>query len=131
MTDTDTALPGGEAMMYREAAHLPVVRAFVHARACALGLARQRADRLTLAVSELVTNTLQHSRGGGRVRIWAGEGRLTCEVADGGSARTFGREMPAPEALGGRGLAIVERMCDEVTSVAVPGGTVVRLRFAL
>ena len=33
-----------------------------------------------LAVSELATNTLQHTAGGGRVRLWAEAGRLLCDV---------------------------------------------------
>jgi anti-sigma regulatory factor (Ser/Thr protein kinase) len=39
--------------------------------------------------------------------------------------------MPAPDAIGGRGLAIVERVCDDVTTSAGPEGTTVRLRLRL
>lgn len=131
MTEPDMAPPRAEVIAYSEPAHLPVVRAFVHARARALGLAAEPSDLLTLAVSELVTNTLQHTTGGGEVRIWADEERLTCDVVDSGPMRTFGRVMPAADAERGRGLAIVERLCDEVTAIAAQGCTVVRLRFAM
>ena len=118
-------------MSYREVADLPVVRAFVRARARAFGLAPDRAELLTLAVSELVTNTLQHTTGAGQVSLWVAAGQLLCDVVDSGPLRALGRAMPPPDAEGGRGLAIVERVCDEVTTMASSAGTLVRLRFAL
>ncbi len=112
---------------YAEPADLTLVRDFVRTEAIALGLHRLRADLLTVAVSELATNTLQHTAGGGVVRVWAGDGRVWCDVADQGAAPVFGRDMPAANEVRGRGLAIVERICDEVSAVAGPAGTVVRL----
>lgn len=115
------------AMSYAEPDDLRAVRAFVTERALALGLPEGRVDVLALAVSELTTNTLQHTTGGGHIRIWAEGGRLVCDVVDGGQGRPFGRVMPAAEAVRGRGLAIVERICDAVYTAAVPGGTLVRI----
>jgi len=120
-----------DAMSYAEADDLKAVRAFVAARARALGLPAGRVDLLTLAVSELATNTLQHTTGGGRVRVWATAGQLICDVVDRGPARLFGRDMPAADALRGRGLAIVERVCDVVDTAAVADGTLVRIRLNL
>jgi anti-sigma regulatory factor (Ser/Thr protein kinase) len=114
-------------MSYAVPADLTVVRDFVRAEAVALGLPDLRADLLTVAVSELATNTLQHTAGGGLVRIWAEPGRVCCEVVDQGAARTFGRTMPGAEEVRGRGLAIVERICDEVGTGSGPAGTSVRL----
>jgi serine/threonine-protein kinase RsbW len=122
---------GAEAMSYARAADLTAVRDFVYSRACALGLPPPRADLLTLAVSELATNTLQHTTGGGSVRVRAAQGWLVCDVVDRGATRTFGREMPPADAVRGRGLAIVERICDEVTVAASTEGTRVRLRMRL
>ena len=107
------------------------VRTFVRAQAAALRLAPDRVELLTLAVNELVTNTLQHTTGGGSVRIWADDGELWCDVVDGGPMRTFGRAMPPPDAERGRGLAIVERLCDGVTGIGENGRAVVRLRFTI
>lgn len=119
-------------MAYDEPAHLPTVRAFAQTHAVKFGLAPDQADRLVLAVSELVTNTLQHTDGGGEVRIGTDGESVTCDVIDSGPMRTFGRTMPAPHSEGGRGLAIVERLCDEVTAFADgAGSTIVRLRFAI
>lgn len=120
-----------DAMSYAVAGDLAAVRAFVCSRALALGLPEQRVELLTLAVSELATNTLQHTTGGGRVRVWAEPGRLVCEVADHGGSRPFGRQMPPPEAVRGRGLAIVERVCDGVQTIADPEGILVRVWMAL
>ncbi|WP_433360838.1 ATP-binding protein [Actinoplanes sp. CA-142083] len=99
---------------YAEPTDLAFVRDFVRDEAIALGLSRLRADLLTVAVSELATNTLQHTAGGGIVRIWAEADKVRCDVVDGGVSPGFGRAMPAADQPRGRGLAIVERICDEV-----------------
>ncbi|MEU8818617.1 ATP-binding protein [Actinoplanes sp. NPDC048796] len=116
---------------YHEPGDLAPLRDFVRLHATALGLPGSRADLLTLAVSELATNTLQHTEGGGRVRLWASDGRVYCDVIDGGPMRVLGRDMPAADALRGRGLAIVERVCDEVGVEAAAEGTRVRLALDL
>ncbi|MET0423646.1 MAG: ATP-binding protein [Actinoplanes sp.] len=116
---------------YREPGDLAVVREFVRKHAADLGLEVDRVDLLTLAVSELTTNTLQHTDGGGLVRIWSADGRVFCDVIDGGPIREFGRTMPATNAPRGRGLAIVERICDEVGVSEGRDGTRVRLSLVL
>jgi anti-sigma regulatory factor (Ser/Thr protein kinase) len=120
-----------DAMSYAEAGDLRAVREFVANRAAAAGLPPERVDLLTLAISELATNTLQHTGGGGRVSLWVDGGQLVCDVVDGGSLRSFGRAMPASDALRGRGLAIVERVCDAVDVATVADGTLVRVRLGL
>ncbi|WP_433307118.1 ATP-binding protein [Actinoplanes sp. CA-030573] len=113
---------------YREPGDLAVVREFVRGEATALGLSPLRADLLAVAVSELATNTLQHTTGGGVVRIWADGERVRCDVVDEGRPPGFGRAMPAADELRGRGLAIVERICDEVGIASDGDGhTAVRL----
>ena len=120
-----------DTMSYSAAAELSAVRAFVHARGLALGLPARRADLLTLAVSELATNTLQYTAGGGRVRLWSEPGRLFCEIFDRGPVHAALRDMPNADALRGRGLAIVDRVCDAVSTHALAQGTLVRLTFNL
>ncbi|GIE78392.1 hypothetical protein Aph02nite_43420 [Actinoplanes philippinensis] len=124
---SDLSAEAVDGMFYEVPDDLRRVRAFVTERALALGLPETRIEVLTLAVSELTTNTLQHTSGGGHIRVWAEAGRLVCDVVDQGPARPFGRAMPAAEAIRGRGLAIVERVCDAVYTAAVPGGTLVRI----
>ena len=131
MTAPDGAAPRSVAMAYREPGDLPRVRAFAQQQAERFGLAPEQAASLTIAVSELVTNTLQHTTGGGEVRIRVDHDWLTCDVVDGGPLRVFGRPMPAADAIRGRGLAIVERVCDEVSAISGTDGTTVRMRFAI
>jgi anti-sigma regulatory factor (Ser/Thr protein kinase) len=125
MADQSTSV---DTMTYDEPGDLAAVRAFVRTNAVALGLTHQRADLLTLAVSELTTNTLQHTAGGGRVRVWAEGAQVVCEVRDNGAPPGFG-EMPAPESPRGRGLAIVGRVADEVATLSDDGGTVTRIKM--
>jgi serine/threonine-protein kinase RsbW len=126
-----TGEPEPYEMSYDRPADLAGVRAFVRAGAGDLGLPDRRADLLTLAVSELATNTLQHTAGGGRVRLRAEPGRLLCDVIDQGPVRRLGRAMPAAQEVRGRGLAIVEHICDEVGIDSENGSTRVRLTFLL
>jgi hypothetical protein len=56
---------------------------------------------------------------------------LVCDVIDQGPVPAFGRRMPTADSVRGRGLAIVERVCDAVEASAVPGGTRTRIRMNL
>jgi serine/threonine-protein kinase RsbW len=109
------------------------VRAFVADRATARGLPAERVELLTLAISELVTNTLQHTGGGGRVQVLRDGGQVVCNVIDSAPATAFrlGRGMPAAEAMRGRGLAIVEQICDTVAVFPAAEGTRVEVRLSL
>jgi len=127
---TSAAEPTG-VITYATPGDLRRVRALVRDCATALGLPATRVELLALAVTELATNTLQHTTGGGRISLWRDGGRLFCDVVDAGPVRVFGRRMPAADAVSGRGLAIVERVCDEVTTSTGPDGTLVRLRMDL
>jgi serine/threonine-protein kinase RsbW len=122
--------PAQDTMAYGEADDLAAVRAFVRSRAAALGLPERRVEMLGLVVSELATNTLQYTAGGGRVRVWAESGQLYCDVVDGGPVRAIG-EMPPASAVRGRGLAIVRRVADDVDIIPGSEGTLVRVRMAL
>jgi len=86
-----------------------------------------------LAVHELATNTLRYARGGGEVRIWTEGATLLVEVADGGHIADplAGRDLPPPDALGGRGLYLVNQFCDLVQLRSSPEGSVIRLHMRL
>ena len=81
------AEPAGDSFDYHKPGDLSAVRAFVADRASALGLGDHRTELLVLAVSELATNTLQHTAGGGRVRVFARAGVVVCDVVDQGPLR--------------------------------------------
>lgn len=131
MSPQEAAGEAADTLSYHEAADLGAVREFVRGHALALGMSEGRTELLMLAVNELATNTMQHTGEGGRVRVWADDGHLVCDVVDRGPPRTFRRPMPPPEAVNGRGLAIVERICDHVDSISGPDGTTVRMRLHL
>jgi serine/threonine-protein kinase RsbW len=120
-----------DSMAYGAVTDLPGLRAFVCDRAVSLGLPPPRAEMLQLAVSELATNTLLYTVGGGRVRVWVEADQLMCEVVDQGPPPRLGRAMPPADAERGRGLPIVEQVCDGISTATAPSGTAIRLWFNL
>ncbi|WP_432541479.1 ATP-binding SpoIIE family protein phosphatase [Kineococcus sp. SYSU DK002] len=75
--------------------------------------ADELADEAELVLSELVTNALVHAGGGAglTLRFDGAARRLTVEVED-SSTRSPRERDAGPDALGGRGLAIVEAVAD-------------------
>ena len=111
---------------------LVLVRQFVASHARTAGLSGGRLNDLVLAVHELATNSMRHGGGGGVLRAWQADAALYCEIRDHGriSDPLAGRER-APELLaGGRGLWIVNHLCDLVQVRSSPTGTVVRVQMA-
>jgi len=97
------------------------------------GLSAARVADIVLAVHELATNTLLYARGGGEVRIWREGAALLVEVEDAGHIADplAGRDLPPPDALGGRGLYLVNQFCDLVQLRSSPEGSVIRLHMRL
>lgn len=126
--DPDASESTGDVIAYAAAGDLAMVRAFVRRAAGAAGLMPDRVELLALAVSELATNTLEHTSGGGTARIWHSNGQVVCDVVDAGRRRPFAA-MPSADSSRGRGLAIVRMVVDEVTVFDGQSGTVVRLRM--
>ena len=93
-----------------------------------LPLARARA--LTLAVSEVATNSIRYGGGRGTLRLWREGGALVCELRDTGviTDPMVGRIRPSSDQIGGRGLWFVNQLCDLVQIRSAPGdGTRIRL----
>ena len=109
------------------------VRAFIAAWAERRGLPASRRMDLVLAVSELATNSVVHGGGEGTLRAWQEDGVLLCEVRDAGRLQhpLTGREKPTHDQASGRGLWLVNHVCDLVQMRAVQHGTVVRLHMSL
>lgn len=107
------------------------VRSLVAQRGAAAGLAESVREDLVLAVNELVTNSVQYGGGGGSLRVWRDEGELVCEVRDRGFIEDplVGRLPPPVDQYGGRGLWLVNHLCDLVQIRSSPSGTVVRVRM--
>jgi anti-sigma regulatory factor (Ser/Thr protein kinase) len=108
-------------------------RRFVSERARRAGLPAERISDLTLAVSELATNSVLHGGGGGTVRVWRESSAFVCEVRDGGrlSEPLVGRARPDTSLTSGRGLWLVNQLCDLVQLRSLPSGCVARVHMAL
>jgi anti-sigma regulatory factor (Ser/Thr protein kinase) len=90
-------------------------QSLAHDLAAAQVAGRERDDAL-LVLSELVANALRHARPleGGCVRV---DWRITPDevevaVADGGSSTVPRADSPPFAAMSGRGLSIVDQLCD-------------------
>lgn len=107
---------------------LHALRRFVSAWASEELLDDERRERLVLAVNELATNSIRHGGGRGLLLVWRESDTLLCEVRDSGHIADplAGRRRPAVEEHGGRGLWLVNQLCDLVQVRTSPGGSVVR-----
>ncbi len=109
------------------------LRRFVSKRATDASLDSGRAADLVLAVNELATNSLLHGGGMGTLRIWTEADTLLCEVHDSGhiTEPLVGRTPPIPTRPSGRGLWVVNHLCDLVQIRSTPTGSVVRVHMRL
>jgi anti-sigma regulatory factor (Ser/Thr protein kinase) len=132
--DGELAAPGAapERISF-DAGDLASVRARVASRAAQARLAGDRVEDLVLAINELVTNSVQYGDGGGQLLIWQETELLICEVRDRGRIEDplVGRVRPARDQSGGRGLWLVNQLCDLVQIRVTPAGTVVRVHMRL
>ena len=119
-----------EALGYRD--DLSSVRSFVASRAEQAGLAPSRIIDLVLAVGELAANTLRYTDGTGTVQTWHTGQDLICQVTDRGQIiDPLARHRPRSEGLGGKGLWLVNQLCDLVQARTSQAGTVARLHMRL
>jgi anti-sigma regulatory factor (Ser/Thr protein kinase) len=128
--DTPLSSPPAEATSLQFGlADLAQVRALVSEHAASAGLAVPQCGEIVLAVDEIATNSIRHGGGVGTLHSWHEHGRLTCQISDAGELRDplAGRVRPDPEARGGRGLWLVNQLCDLVQIRSGPSGTTVRV----
>jgi anti-sigma regulatory factor (Ser/Thr protein kinase) len=112
---------------------LDAVRRFVSRGATDASLDDARTKDLVLAVNELATNSLCHGGGAGTLRMWTEADALLCEVQDSGhmTEPLVGRIAPTPGQHTGRGLWVVNHLCDLVQIRSTPTGCVVRVHMRL
>jgi anti-sigma regulatory factor (Ser/Thr protein kinase) len=105
------------------------LRRFVAEVARQAGMAASRIEDLVLAADEAATNALVHGRRPARLRAWRDRDRLVCEISDGGRLEDplAGRRRPKPEWPGGRGLWLINQLCDLVELRPLSDGTMIRL----
>ena len=91
------------------------------------GLGAER-EALELAVSELVSNALEHGRGRVEVSLDTDADVVRLSVTDEGGGRPVMRQPPpAPGDIGGWGLRFVDELADEWGAIIRPGRTEVWL----
>jgi len=121
--------PASARFLQVSSGQLMELRTLVRTRAEQLRVHPDRADDLVLAVNEVVTNSLRHGGGTADVAVWADDTSMVCEVRDRGHIADIlaGRFSPPPSATSGRGLWLVNQLCDLVQLRSSAHGTVVRM----
>ena len=118
------------------------VRAAVAAHAAELGIQGELANDIVIAVHELASNSVRHGPGCGRLRMWAAQPALICEVADGDRLTQPDAgplaEATAPVATGlpwpsepGHGLWLVGKVADHLTVRCDDSGSTATATFVL
>jgi anti-sigma regulatory factor (Ser/Thr protein kinase) len=109
------------------------VRSLVAGCARSARLPARRITDLVLAASEVAANTLRHTTGGGTVHLWHDEQEILCQITDSGviADRLAGYRVPADDLPGGKGLWLVNQVCDLVEVRSSPDGTTICLHMKL
>ncbi|HEY3736389.1 MAG TPA: sensor histidine kinase [Jatrophihabitans sp.] len=115
-----------------ELSELGSLRAIVRTAATMSGLDDERADEFVYAVNEVISNSFRHGDGKAEVALWAEGESLVCEVQDGGHIvdPLTGRIPPSLTRSSGRGLWMVNHLCDLVQVRSPESGTYVRMFVA-
>jgi anti-sigma regulatory factor (Ser/Thr protein kinase) len=132
--DLPLSAPPARAETRRYRADLAGMRDFTASRARRAGLAPHRVRDLVIAVGELAANTFAHTSGPGTLTLWATDSEVICQVSDSGQITDplAGRLKPDPaKPGGGRGLWIVQQVCDLAEIHTSPVGTTTRLHMRL
>ena len=112
---------------------LSPVRSLVASAAQQAGLSASRTADLVLAVSELAANSLCHTGNGGTLHVWRSAETLICQVRDTGQIMDplAGRRPGPADGAGGKGLWLVNQVCDLVQTRTRKGSTSIRLHMRL
>ena len=123
--------PQGAATVVVDVFTVRGARRFAAEQARQAGLADARIANFTLAVSELAANAVRHGGGSGRMAVWADDGQLVCQLSDGGvlTDPLAGRVPPPVHSSGGRGLMMVNKLCDLVRVHTTAAGTTTRIHM--
>jgi anti-sigma regulatory factor (Ser/Thr protein kinase) len=131
-----TALPAvpADCRTYKiEGYDLAGVRSFIRTSAAALEVDGSRLEDLICAVNEAATNSMCHGAGAAVVSVWQGERSLICDVHDRGMITDVmaGRFEPSVERTRGRGLWLINHLCDLVQVRSSAAGPSVRMHIDL
>lgn len=123
--------PQAAVLSYRDRHDLQAVRRFVITHATRAGLTVEQVGDLTVAVNELAANTVEHTAGPGRLTVWQEDGAFVCQVDDDGRVTDplAGYVPPPVDSYRGRGLVLVNQLCDLMRRHTRPDGTSVRVQI--
>jgi anti-sigma regulatory factor (Ser/Thr protein kinase) len=113
---------------------LAAVRGKVAACAGEHGVEGAHLRELLIAATEVAANSITHGGGQGTLRTWVQDAMFICEFHDSGyiGDPLVGRVRPTPTQIGGRGMWLVQQLCDLVQIRSSPeNGTTIRLHTAL
>jgi anti-sigma regulatory factor (Ser/Thr protein kinase) len=110
---------------------LGTLRQALFARAREFELGHERAEELVLAANEVASNSVRHGGGRGTMRMWSEQDTLLIEIHDRGHIEEplATRSCPAPDHPDGRGLWLVNELCDQVEIRSSSEGSVIRLHM--
>jgi hypothetical protein len=112
---------------------LRLLRDQVELRALSAGLTPNQVAAAKLAVTEAASNAVRHGGGIGTLRLWLEAPYLVLDVNSPLplSDPLAGRLQPAPDSVKGRGLALINHVCDLVRLHGTgPLGTTIRMWLA-
>jgi anti-sigma regulatory factor (Ser/Thr protein kinase) len=112
---------------------LRLLRDQVEVRAVAAGLTPNQVAAAKLAVTEAASNAVRHGGGHGTLRIWQEAEYLVFDVHSALplSDPLAGRLQPSPDSVTGRGLILINHVCDLVRMHGSrPLGTTIRMWLA-
>ncbi len=122
--------PADAATMVAAMDNLPAIRQLVADRARQAGLVADRVGHLIIAMNELASNSIAHGGGTGEVSVWTEDTSFVGQVRDGGRLTdplAGRRPVAADEATGGRGLLLVNHLCDLVRVHSDSAGTTIQV----
>ena len=101
--------------------------------AAAAGASEELVDDLMLAGTEAAANTLAHAPTPGTASLWTDDGQLICDVRSPGQIADplAGRRPPGDDLTGGRGIWLINQICDLVELRLGPPEAVLRLHLQL
>jgi len=93
------------------------------------GASEEQVDGVRLAASEAVTNAVRHGEGRCTARLWHDGRSVVSEISFETPMRDMlaGRRRPPPDAPSGRGLWLINQVCDLVEMRIGEAGTTLRL----
>ena len=123
----------GSAETFAYGHDLPALRSALLERLDGIPISPARRMDMLVAVNEAAGNSLRHSGRPAQVRLWLENGSLVCEVAGGGHIRDplAGRRSPLSTAESGRGLWMINQLCDLSQLRSDGSGTTLRMHMAV